>query len=244
MASQYFLGVEQALDILFQEIPDGPYPKDRADDVDPNKRSWSSSELRAHAQLFGNLYGNLRDIYSDKFASTVTPAGLVRWEQDYFTEAQDQSQSFAVRQQNLINQIRAIGGLNYPSLYDLVNTILAPAGLTFDLVAYCGMNNGAGYGAWILELSSLDFDTYLSALDPLIGSPQDNILTPLDCDLDYAAAGLTAQDLADIQLTAYGYEVRIYGNASPEILSRLDKQLTLREPARSQHFIRNNALMP
>ena len=91
----------------------------------------------------------------------------------------------------------------------------------------------------LLDFSILDVGTFLSFRDPLSGARRD--MTPLDCSLDYAAAGLTAQDLLDIQATAYTYEVRIYGHADTATLALLDKRLTESEPARSTHVLINDA---
>jgi hypothetical protein len=244
MSQQIFLNVEQVLDLIMVELPQGVYADDRADDPDTTKRSYSSSELRAHSQIFANLYANLENINKDKFVTTVTPAGLHPWEMEIFTDIQDATQSFEIRQANLLSKIRANLGINTPSIETLVSAILSPYGLTFQILAYSGQNNGSGNGAWVLGSSSLNFDTYLALQDPLIGESRDMSLTPLDCSLNYAAAGLTLTQLQNIQTTAYTYAVMIYGNASADVLALLDKRLTEQEPARSTHVIVNNATPP
>jgi hypothetical protein len=244
MSKQIFLNVEQVLDLIIGELPAGVYAEDRADDTDTTKRSYSSSELRAHSQMFANLYSNLESINKDKFASTVTPEGLAPWEKEYFADAQDASQSYAIRQANILSKIRSDLGINQPSIENIVGSILTPAGLSFQILAFSGQNNGTGNGAWILGRSALGFDTYLALQDPLIGETRDEFLTPLDCSLDYAAAGLTLTQLQQIQATAYTYAVMIYGNADAMTLALLDKRLTEQEPARSTHLIFNNAIPP
>lgn len=236
MSEPIFLDIEKVMDILMAEIPDGVYASDRADDPDPNKRSYSSSELRAHATLLANLYANLNGIWDDKFLTTVTAAGLTPWEKQLFATLQDSGQSFQTRKNNLLAKFRATGGISYPAIESLIQSILDPVSLTFDLVTW-GCGSGGG-GAWILDFTPLDVETYLASRAPLTGARQD--LTPLDCDLDYAAAGLTAQDLIDIQSTAYTYEVRIHGNADAATLNTLDIALTEAEPSRSTHVITNN----
>lgn len=242
MSAQFFPNIEQVLDVLMAELPDGPYPKDRADDPDPNKRSNSSAELRAHAQVFANLYSNLRVINQDKFISTVTQEGLARWEVELFAAIQDGALPYLTRQANLLAKIRAYGGISLPIIANVIHGLLDPLGLPFEIFPYSGQFNGMDYGAWIFGFSRLGLDTYLGLRDPLWGAQQDFV--PLDCSLDYAAAGITAQDLLDIQATAYTYEVQIYGNASAMTLSQLDLLLTQHEPARSTHVIRNNAPGP
>lgn len=241
MAAPFFPNEEQILTLLMAELPEGVYAEDRADDPNPDNRSYSSSELRAHSRIYAQMYSNLEEIAENKNVSTLTATYIDKWEKDLFTTAQDASQSFAIRKQKVIAKFRKIGGISLPAIYDDVAAILDPLGLPFDILPYSGQNNGDINGAWIFEESHLDLDTFLSALDPIIGEQIGSGLTPLDCDLDYAAAGLTAQDLIDIQTTAYKYEVRIFGNADAMTLAILDAELTSSEPARSDHFIRNNA---
>lgn len=194
--------------------------------------------------MFANLYENLRAINNDKTLQTVTPDGLAPWEKELFASIQDSMQSYLARQANLIAKLRSNIGISLPAIRSVVAAILDPLGIPFEILPLSGQTNGNGTGAWVLEVSTLEFDTYLSFLDPLIGEPQGGGLTPLDCDLDYAAAGLTLQQLQEIQLTAYAYELRIYGNADAATLAILDKILTAQEPARSKHFIINNAVPP
>lgn len=245
MTAQFFPNVEQILDILMAEMPAGVYAEDRADNPDTTKRSVSSSEIRAHAQLFANLYDNLDTISSDKFVSTVTAGSLARWEADLFSEPQDPTQSFAVRQANLLAKLRLIRGINYASIFSIVDGILTPLGLPFSIFQFngCGQGQNPG-GGWILSVSALGLSTYLAAGDPLLGAGRDPGITPLDCNLNYAAAGITAQQLADIQATAYTYGVQIYGIADAATLAALDAALTKFEPARSTHIITNNAVPP
>lgn len=244
MSSQIFPDEEQILTILMGELPEGVYAADRANDPNPDKRSVSSSELRAHARLLAMLYSNLEIINEDKAITTVSPTGLSNWEKELFATAQDSSLDYMTRQQNLLAKRRASGGISLPAIRAVAAGILTPAGLTFAILPLNGQSNGTDTGAWILGVSSLGEDTYLAELDPLIGTGLGLGQTPLDCSLDYAAAGITAQQLAQIQATAYTYEVRIYGHADANTLAVLDSQLTALEPARSTHIIMNDATPP
>ena len=234
MAAPIFLTIDEFFTVLFAELPAGVYAPDDATDPDPAKRSVSSSELRAISQMFADASGNLELVYEDKFLSTVTSDGLLLWEKDYFDSAQDSSLPLETRRQNLISKIRSTGGISYPAIYSLIQGILGA--IPFDLLPYSGQKNGA----WLLGRSSLDQNTWLAKLDPLNGARQDIGFSPLDCSLDYASDGLTADQLTAIQSTAYEYEVRIYGQASQATLNLLDARLTQFEPARSTHVIRNN----
>ena len=244
MEGQFFPNEDEIFDLLMQELPRGVYATDKAVNPDTSKRSYSSSELRAHALIFNDIYNNLAIIAADKNASTVTEGGIARWEAEYFTEAQDASQPFSVRKENLLIKLQASDGINYESVRKAVANILDPQSIPFRLLAYCGVSQGDETGAWILEISSLGFDTYLAGLDPLRGAGRGAGIIPLGCDRDYAAAGLTEEEMREIEETAYKYELRIYGNASADTLARLESILTEREPARSDHVILNNATPP
>ena len=239
----YFLNVNEILELLLAELPDGVYAQDRANNVDVTKRSYSSAEMLAHATLLAGVSTAALGVYKNFFITTLTADGLGQWEKDYFGAIQDSSLTFTQRQQNLFAKFRATGGLSTPYITSVVSGILTPVGLTFEILPLSGQTNANGLtGTWILGYSSLGLDTYLGALDPLIGDQVGH--TPLDCSLNYAAAGITADQLADIQKTAYSYEVRIYGNADAVTLSLLDSVLTKLEPARSTHIILNNATPP
>lgn len=239
----YFLNTEQLLDILLAELPPGVYPQDRANSSDVTKISYSSAELRAHATLIAGVYLQANNVFNNFFITTLTPDGLAQWEKDYFGAIQDSSLSFTERQQNLFAKFRATGGLSLPYITSIVSGILTPVGLTFAILPLSGqVNTNGDTGTWILGYSSLGQNTYLGSLDPIIG--EQSGFTPLDCSLNYTAAGITADQLADIQETAYAYEVRIYGNADATTLALLDKDLTKFEPARSTHIILNNSTPP
>lgn len=225
------------------ELPAGVYAEDLANNTNPNLNSSSSAELRSHANLYATVYETAEDVYNNFFITTLQPDGIGQWEVDYFGAIQDASQTFAQRQSNLSAKFRATGGLSLPYINSLISSLLTPLGLTWAILPLSGqVNENGDTGAWILGYSSLGQNTYLAALDPIVGEMMN--YTPLDCNLNYADAGLTAEQLVDIQTTAYQYEVRIYGNASATTLTMLDNLLTKYEPARSDHVILNNAAPP
>lgn len=189
MAQPIFPGIEDIMTILLGEMPAGPYAQDRADNPNTMLRSISSSEIRAHAQVFANLYANLQDIDQNKFLTTVNPDEIGNWEQELFTTVVDTSQSFATRQQNALSKYRARGGLSYPYIYSIISSVLTPLGLTFDLVTYNCFNSGTD-GVWILDMSLLDVGTYLGLDDPLTGAVQNSPYI-LDCNAIINVTGTT-----------------------------------------------------
>lgn len=229
-----FLNEEQNFSLIMSELPDGVYATDRADNPDPNKRSWSSSENRSWAKSFTDIYSNMKLVYLDKFITTASADGIALWEAVLFDAPVDATLDLETRRARCLAKYQYMGGISYPVIYALVASILTPIGVTFDIVTLNGARPG---GAWIFEVSHLGLDTYLVPMDPIRGNENNQAL---DCSLDYAGAGLTQQQLTDIQNTAYTYLVRITGTADPTTLAFLDQQLTALEPARSTHFIINN----
>lgn len=225
------------------ELPAGVYPTDRANYVDTNKNSYSSAELRAHATMISGIYEQASAVFNNFFITTLTADGLSQWEKDFFGAIQDSSLTFDQRKQNLFAKYRATGGLSLPYITSIVSGILGPLVISFAILPLSGqVNEDGNTGAWILGYSSLGLNTYLGGLDPIIGAQLDFVA--LDCNLNYAAAGITSDQLAEIQRTAYAYELRIYGNADATTLALLEKNLTKFEPARSTHTIMNNATPP
>jgi hypothetical protein len=246
MALPIFPGIEDCLTILMGELPAGVYSADRADDPNPANRAYSSSELRAQAQMFANLYANLEDIWQDKWISTLNPDGYTSWEKDLFTQPPDASLPLMVRKSNLLAKFRLQASISLPAIAGIVSSFITPYGFTFDILPFNGCNSLDGVNsAWILGFTPLGEFTYLAGLDPLIGAGRGVGITPLDCSLNYAAAGITQAQMIAIQETAYTYAVAIYGGSvSAETLMLLDAALTAAEPARSTHVIINDAIPP
>lgn len=166
MSGPLFLSVDQCMQILLGEFPLGVYANDTAADPNPDNNSFSSSEIRTHAQLYANMYSNLLDIYLNKFISTVQPDGIGAWEKDLFQYPVDASLSFSTRQMNALTKYRSLGGISYSYIYGIVQSILQPLGFSFQILVYSGIN----LGVWRLDFSSLDLATYLGELDPIIGN--------------------------------------------------------------------------
>lgn len=225
-----FLDTEKVLSTLLSENPDGLYPIDRADNADPTKRSNASGEYRSWAMMLDAVYTNLENIYFNKFISTADLGGIARFEKDFFPIPQDATQTLEQRRANLLAQFRKQGSISFAGINAIIDAILTTLGFAYELQPYCGHNGGG----WIMDVSKIDVDTILAPMDPLEGAI---VTDPLTCSLDYAGAGITEEQLDDIQETAYTYAVRIFGVPDNATLNKLDYFLTIFEPARSTHFV-------
>lgn len=220
-----FATTEQIFDLIASELPENMFSQDRADNPDYTKRSVSSAEIRAYAQLIEDLYTNLKAIYDDQTILTASETAIPRWEKMLFAESQDSGQSYQVRVSNLVSKIRANGGISFQVIYDILSGLFVGTGLAFDLVTLNG-NNG---GAWILDESILDVSTYLSEIDPIN-------YANLGCDFSSYPPGVLEQ----VQRVAYTYQVRVYGHANDALIARINQVCTDFEPARSTHEILND----
>jgi hypothetical protein len=214
-------------------MPPGLYSADTAKNANTALNAWTSSEARAWAMLFTDAYASLLAIWNNKFVTLADASGIQRWEIMVFGSPQSATLSLTQRRNAVLAQLQYQGGINYAIIYAAVYALLNPLGFTFVIQTYNGAVPGS---AWILGTSLLGLDTYLAPCDPIKGTAG----TPLDCSLDYAAAGLTAAQLASIQQTAYTYAVKITGTATDATIAQLDTILTKLEGASRTHQIVNN----
>lgn len=238
MSNLIFLDLEQVMTIIMGEIPQGVYAQDRADDADANLRSYSSSEIRTVAQLYANLYANLEDVWLNKFLTTVQADGIGNWESELFSSPANANLPFATRQQNLITKLRATGGLSYTYIEGLISSILTPQGLGFFLASY----GGGPVGAWHLDFTPLDEDTYLAEMDPLLGDLVGQY--DLDCTAQiittgntvatsFIVGGIQAETVTHIQIGAGLVGIGIPTEAV--VVSKGSTNVTLNVAASSTH---------
>lgn len=216
---------DQAFSIIQGEMPDGVYSPDLALNADTSKNAWTSAEVRTWAKLFKDAYDSLLAIYNNKFVTLADHSGIENWEKVLFASPVDATLSWDDRRTNLLTQLRYLGGINFAAINNVVAGILTPLGLPYNIYTLNGARPGS---AWIMDISLLGVDTYLVGMDPIRGAIRS---APLDCSLDYAAAGLTLAQLHAIQATAYTYVVKITGTASDATMAKLDAALTIFEGA-------------
>lgn len=220
--------------VLQGEMPDGVYSKDLAKNTDTTNNAWTSSEARTWAMLIRDAYVSLLAIYNNKFVTLADHSGIERWEKVLFATPVDGTLTWEERRDNLLTQLRYQGGINFAVINAAVSAILTPLALTYTISTLNGARPGS---AWILDVGLLGLDTFLVGMDPIRGAIR---TAPLDCDLDYEAAGLTLAQLQAIQATAYTYVVKITGTADDATLAKLDTVLTRLEGASRTHMIVNN----
>lgn len=219
-----FLSREQIYRVLQRELPEGVYPDG------PPSAFFSTADNDSIAGIAASGYQNLSVAYDNYFPQLAVEK-LSDWEIAVFGAVSSSLLTVLERQQRILEKLRAQLDISWGSILSQIQEIFDAAGLEFDLVTWCGSVGGGG--AWDLEFSQLDVDTYLSFMDPIRTAF-------LDCSLDYASIGLTADQLAAAQRTAYTYEVRVIGHADASFLADLDAILTAIEPARSTHYIYND----
>jgi hypothetical protein len=223
----------QLFGVLQGELPPGLYSDDTANNENPANNAWTSSEVRAWALLFVDLYSSLLAIWNNKFVTLADASGIQRWEIMLFGAPQSATLTLTQRRNALLAQLQYQGGINYAIIYAATYALLNPLGFAFGIQTYNGARPGS---SWILNSSLLGLDTYLAPCDPIKGTGG----TPLNCSLDYEAAGITTAQLASIQSTAYTYVVKITGTATDATIAQLNTLLTKFEGASRTHQVVNN----
>lgn len=189
---------------------------------------YHTAEMHSVAQVISDAYTNASGIYQNFFPQSCDSTAINQWEIKVFGQLGDSSLTLAQRQALVIQKLQAPRGISLAIMYQVVNFTLP--GLSFEIVPY---SSGQGNGGWELGVSQLGFDTYLN-----YNTQYYLAYGPQLCSDTPATWGLSAQDWANLQAMAYGYEVRIYGTTLTALQrAKLDAALTKAEPARSYHVI-------
>jgi hypothetical protein len=227
----YFLQPNDLYRILQRESPPNLYP-----DGQPSQ-FFSTADQYSVASVLGDAYANQEEVY-DNYFPTVTVDNLPDFEFLYFGYNLDSTLTIDQRRVLLLNKIRTKRRTTPQDIIDVIYTIIDPS-IPVEILEWNGNFNGTRYGAWILGVSTLGIDTFLSGRAPIYGAQLDK--APLDCDLDVAAAGITEEDLINIQDTAFTYTVNIGVTLDVQTLTMLDSALNAAEGASRRHFINASA---
>jgi len=197
---------------------------------------YTTSDDDAFAQIVSSAYTNLSRIYDNYFPQTALEK-LEDHEIANFGEVDDSGATVEQRRDRILSKIRSRKGITVQDIKDIVYTIIG-SDKNVQII-----EKGCDSGAWILGKSKLSNNTYLG-ITSISG-----ISIPYDFDAcaDGAAAslGLTEEELANLQIQAYSYEVRIIGYTATALeLYKMDKELTRFEPARSDHKIISPFVLP
>jgi len=225
-----FLTTDQIYRLLQREMPPNLYP----DDPSPTSASGASGNLTypgadsyATAVVLNSAYCNQSRIYANFWAQTADEK-IGDWEVTFFGQPSSLP-TLAQRQSAVLYKARNRLGIKPADMVTVVNNTVP--GLVFDLIEWGGGTGGA-IGAWLLDYSELDAETFLG----LGSGPQP--YGPGLCSQNWAEWGLTQAQWEALQEQAYTYEIRIYTTVlTAAQMAALDAALTVAEPARSTHVI-------
>ncbi len=221
-----FLTRAEIYRMLQRELPEGVYP-----DGAPSG-FYSTADMDSVADVAATGYVNLSRIYDNYFPQT-TVESIEAWEIKIFGYVQGADQSLETRQDNILTKIRNPFGITVASMIAVVQSVIG----TSHPIEIREWNNADG--VWTIGESELGISTILGGGHQLDVTP---LLFP-GADLcagcvNPAVFGKTADQWAIMQEQAYTYEVLIFGyTLTASERTRIDQQLTINEPARSQHII-------
>lgn len=222
-----FLDTQQAYRLYQRELPEGAYA-----DGAPSA-FFTTASVYAKATLLADFYANMERVYLNMFPQTADEQ-ISDWEIKAFGYNLDASLELEDRQQAVMRKLRQHPGINRQAITDIVVTVLGPL-VQFSIIDWNCME-----GAWILDESQLDIDTYLNAGNMVDTTPA--LFPDANFCINDPVFGKTDQEWAEMQDQAYTYEVIIYGQTiTAEQRAALDKALTIGEPARSTHVITDGA---
>lgn len=230
-----FLDAQDAYRLMQRELPEGVYA-----DGSPSAH-YTTASVYAKAKTIETAYNNMNRIYQNMFPQSADEK-IFDWEVKVFGKVQDSTLSLAERQNNLVLKLRSRPGINRAAIADIVVSVVGPD-ILFSIIDWnCGGAPGqGGEGAWLLGESQLGINTYIngarmSDVTPFLFPDGDF------CSTDHAPFGKTDQEWALMQEQAFTYEVIFYGyTLTADQRSKLDELLQIGEPARSQHYITDNA---
>jgi hypothetical protein len=222
-----FLNANQIYRILQRESPPSVYP-----DGAPSLY-YSTADQFAFASVLADAYTNLSDIY-ENYSPLTAVDRLADFETLYFGYTLDSSLTVDERRTILLAKIRTQRRTTPADILAVIYSIIS-SDIPIEILEWNGNNNGTRNGAWILGVSTLGVDAFLSSRAPIYGNQIDKV--PLDCSLDYEAAGITEQDLTNIQDTAYTYTVNIGTTLDAFTLAQIDEALNQAEGASRRHIL-------
>lgn len=217
-----FLTRAEVYRILQRELPEGVYPDGAEDDF------YSTADMAAIADCAATGYANLERIYDNSFPMSADER-ITDWEITAFGRLLKSGFSLSERQDKTTARIRARKGLTKQDMIDIVKSIIGTDKLV-EIAAW-----GCHDGGWSIGESELSISTILN------GARQVDVTGRLICEAEPSDYGKTDDEWAIMQEEAYTYEVLIYDySLTADERDEIDSELSIFEPARSQHVITDN----
>lgn len=215
-----FLTRDLVYRMLQRELPEDCYP-----DGAPSA-FFSTAENDAVADVAATAYGNLERIY-DNYWPQSADESMASWEVKVFGKQLPATLTLDVRRDRVITKIQSKNGLTKDDMINIVKGIIG----SDKMVAIAEW--GCASGAWIIGVSQLGINTYLGGFPSLR-----RFFGPSLCEKTAADLGITQAELDSMRREAYTYQVNIYGYVpTSDELIEINEQLSIFEPARSQHVI-------
>lgn len=215
-----FLSQQEIYRLLQREMPE-----DVAPDGAPSA-FYSTAEMDSVAKVLSTSYQNLSVIYSDNYPQTTSEDRIADWEIKVFGNVKPANLTLQERRDRVLAKLRLPRGLTKTDIEGVVRGVLGTAA-DFEIVEW-----GCEDGSWILDYSELGVGTILNGTAWTFGIAADL------CSKSPSDYGLTADQWAEMQETAYTYEVKIFNQTlTADQYLELDRELLIWEPARSRHVI-------
>lgn len=215
-----FLTREEVFEMIGRELPEDVYAEG------PATAFFTKADDGALSVVVESAYANLQKIYNNYFPQTSSER-LTDWEIKVFGETQSSTLTSAERKSRILAQLQSALTMSIPSLIKIVKGVIGND-KEIEIVEW-----GCDEGSWFLDESMLDIETILSgSLTLIFGQGMD------PCTVTAEMLGVSQEDLDFTKQEAYTYEVRVFQyTMTTDERERLDKQLSIYEPARSGHVI-------
>jgi hypothetical protein len=214
-----FLNREEVYRLLQRELPDGVYA-----DGAPSA-FYSTADMDSVASGIAKVYSNLERVYENYWPQTADER-IDDWELVVLNARQDAALTLASRRDKVLTKLRSRQGITISDMKSIVWGVIG-SDKTVEIREW-----GCESGAWVLDESELDINTYLGGQNRFKAVGSDATCS------DGSEFGFTAQEWEELREETFTFEVCIYDyTLSTEERRLIDERLTAGEPARSAHVI-------
>jgi hypothetical protein len=247
-----FLTTNDVYNVINRELPEGLF----AYSPSPNK-FYITSELYSYASNIAVTYGTMQTIYNNMFVTTMAE-NVADYEVMYFGSKSTANLTLEERRGRILAKIRSQLSV---SLWDILTFIVSylPVGTYAQIVEYGNYNSwdvwqvGVDFGVRnAVDSCELGTMTYLAnecpqeihgALSDTVWGPGWNYLDPLPAHVS-GDTQITQAKMLAMRITAYTYEIRIFGYAfTTEAQAQFEQDLIQIHPIRSQYYLVQNQVL-